>query len=433
MVGRAPGTTSPRSAATAVALLLAILALLAVPPAADAGPQPLEFRNATPEAGSTVPAGQVTIGVEVIGLEVGRVAMLLNTELIPLAREGAGKSVRVSATRVLAPGDYTVFVTAEDPFLGRWGHTWRFTVRHADPVPVGFSQVDARIQIVYPHGGAPVSEATRANVGVLLFTPGTRIPVPLDFDRPVRLWRAVNSDPAHPITAGTTRDLHAGTKVLREVDGMVFPAWEFNDVDVGPARLPGGKIAFFVSVDGLGTNSNVWVHGADPRTVFPEQDVPTAVWPWPGEGQNPALDSRIEIVYPHEGAPVGLAKFANIGADLFRSGTLDSVDPSRDPLVFLIRSLNAEVATPATVEPGWAAVGTRTMASTGGVVHPRWVFNSIDVSAANTSPNLIQFRAVVADPAIVTHPNVWAHGADARTFFPVQDVPSRSAEGSLPR
>ena len=71
-----------------------------------------------------------------------------------------------------------------------------------------------------------------------------------------------------------------------------------------------------------------------------------------------------------------------------------------------------------------------TVAADGVSPHPRWVHNDVDVSAATlgTPPNMILFRSIVDDPLVTTFPNVWAHGADVRTFFPVQDVPSRSCQ-----
>ncbi|MHB1414127.1 MAG: hypothetical protein ACYC1C_02650, partial [Chloroflexota bacterium] len=356
----------------------------------------------------------VTISVLASGAEVRDVAMFLNTEPVAVSREGTAGRPTISSQRILAPGEYAVRVVVDDAFYGVQSSTWHFTVRHDDAIPAGFSQVDAKIQIVYPHDNAPVTQAELANVGAYLFTPGTNIPVPFDFDRPVRLWRALNNNPAAPVAVGT--------KVTRTVQGVTFPGWEFNDVDVSAARDPNNKLFFFVTVDGIGTNSNVWVHGADPRTIFPFQDVPSAVGGW-----TDSLDAKIEIVYPHDDAPVSQAQLANIGVDIFAHGTLQSVDASRHPFVMLVRSLNAEVAT---LEQGHAGLGYPVTADTGGVEHPRWAFNDADVAAANTPSNLILFRTVVN--GATTFANVWAHGADVRTFFPVQDVPSRSAQETIP-
>ena len=398
------------------ALLLALGALspgvaLARPAAA------ITFSGLNPPPNSTVPAGEVTIAATATSNgTITRIDAALNTQ--PLSFEVGGPSASVAAAftgRILAPGEYNVFFIAEDSTGAVQSVSWRFTVRRTDPIPAGFMQVDAKIQIVFPHNNAPVTQANLANIGVLLFTPGTRIPVPCGFTGDVALWRAINNEPARPIAFGT--------RIIQQSGGLTFPQWVFNNIDVSAARDPNNKIFFFVTVnrEPFGTNSNVWVHGADPRTIFPFQDVPTAVVPWPDPFSQ--LDTKIEIVFPN--APqVSQATRANIGTDIFRLFTLQSVDFARNPFVFLIRANNADVAT------FGAANDQRITATTGGVAHPRWVHNNVDVSFATTGtpPNLILFRSLIGDPAFESFPNVWSHGSDVRTFFPIQDVPERSCQ-----
>ena len=55
-----------------------------------------------------------------------------------------------------------------------------------------------------------------------------------------------------------------------------------------------------------------------------------------------------------------------------------------------------------------------------------WIVNDIDASAANDPRNIMLFAALVQNR--ITHPTVWAHGADARTFFPQQDMPTSSCK-----
>jgi hypothetical protein len=50
-------------------------------------------------------------------------------------------------------------------------------------------------------------------------------------------------------------------------------------VDVAAARDPQNKLYFVVNVDGVQTRPNVWVHGVDARTYFPQMDVPTSPCP----------------------------------------------------------------------------------------------------------------------------------------------------------
>lgn len=368
----------------------------------------ISFANLAPAPGSLVPSGSRTVAASVASPNgVTQLGLLLNTE--PLHFESGNQEtnqIGVSAKRSLAPGQYTATLVAADTAGNRATATWIFQTQ-GPSIPTDFSQVDARVEIVYPYNGAPVAEAERANIGVFLFTPGTLVPVPCSFAPAVRLWRARNAEPAQPVATGV--------RVLRNEGGLTFPAWEFNDVDVSAARDAKNKLFFFVTVDGMGANSNVWVHGADPRTNFPQQDVPTAVGSWSQE-----VDARVEIVYPFEDAPVSRARLANVGSDIFQHGQLVSVDSSRNPYVYLLRSVNTNV-------PVFAASAERLISATTGMTYPRWVFNQVDVSeaAAAASPgNVILFRTLV--DGVTTFPNVWSHGSDVRTYFPVQDVPAES-------
>ena len=141
-------------------------------------------------------------------------------------------------------------------------------------VPVGCAsgvpdQVDAKIEIVWPHGGLPVDQATKVNVGTYLFVRGTMQSVPEHWSPVVRLWRSLNN--------GYEEQVAIGQKVVKQVGGLTFPMWEFNDIDVSAARDPLNKYYFRVTVDGVDGRSNIWAHGADARTYFPEQDVPSGM------------------------------------------------------------------------------------------------------------------------------------------------------------
>lgn len=273
--------------------------------------------------------------------------------------------------------------------------------------------IDAKVEIVFPHDAAgnaqPVTGAPLANIGVDLFSPGTLAPVACNFPNTVRLFRSINNQPAQSIAVGERQVL--------TMDGTTFPQWVFNNVDVSPAIDPNNKVFFFVQIDGISTNSNTWSHAADPRTFFPQQDVPSGVGP-----AGASLDAKIEIVFPHDvlgnPRPVTEATLVNLGIDLFNSGTLQSVSADFNSPVRLIRSLNTNVAAPL---PG---VGQRMIVTTGGVSHPRWVFNNVDVTQATQPPNNYSFRAVV--DGMTSFPNVWVHGAESRTIFPLMDVPSQS-------
>ena len=128
--------------------------------------------------------------------------------------------------------------------------------------------LDARIQIVWPHGGAAVEQANLANISADLFAPGTRVAlVPSGsgagaWKPAVWLVRALNNDAGVRVASGAPRRDGAGVH------------WDFNDVDVSAARDPQSKLHFWCEVDGVLTHSNFWTHGVDARTYLPNPDVP---------------------------------------------------------------------------------------------------------------------------------------------------------------
>lgn len=262
------------------------------------------------------------------------------------------------------------------------------------PVTGAPSAVDAKIQIVWPHDGAPVSQANLANVGTYLLQKGTLKPTPCQWRPNVQLWRAVNNGPARLVGSAS---LQGGTLT-----------WEHNNVDVSPARDPQNKVFFYVSVEGFSWRSNVWAHAADARTYFPKADVPTGV----GAVTGP-VDAKIEIVWPHGGLPVSLATKANITANLFLPDTLTSVPPDWNPTVRLWRALNNGVAE----EVG---TGYKRLVTANGITYPVWDFNNVDVSAARNAANKYYFYLTV--DGVQAYSNVWAHGVDARSIVPKKDT-----------
>jgi len=232
-------------------------------------------------------------------------------------------------------------------------------------------------------------------------------PPACDWNPSVKLWAALNVQPARLVAAGQKR--------MVTVDGHTFPVWDFNDVDVSAARDPANKLTFFTTVDGVRTLHNVWAHAVDARTVFPQADVPAGTI-----NRAPlALDSRIEIVWPHDSLPPEKATLANITAYLFAKDTLLAIAPgtSWTPTVRLHWSLNAETEK----APGTGIIGVpRTITASNGVKFLAWDFNDVDISAARESLNRLYFWVSVDD--VATFPNVWAHGVDARTVFPQPDV-----------
>lgn len=273
-------------------------------------------------------------------------------------------------------------------------------------VHVPVSALDARIQIVWPQGNLPVTEAAKANIGVYLFEHGgTRAACPAPAGKPelpVTLWRSINNGVEEPIAAGQKKNSKAGD--------LTFPSWAFNDVDVSAAKDPASKIYFRVSVDGMPTYGNVWSHGADARTIFPRSDVPVAA-----QGVLTQVDAKIEIVWPQGDLPVQQANKANIGVYLFNRGTLQAPGLDWKPTVRLWRAIGTDEFEP-------IATGVWSTQHAGELTFPIWAFNDVDVSAAKDPANKIYFRVSV--DGVDSRSNVWSHAADARTIFPQPDVPT---------
>jgi YVTN family beta-propeller protein len=269
--------------------------------------------------------------------------------------------------------------------------------------------VRAKIEILWPHDTAPVQVATLANMTVYLMSPDSLDSVPCAWEPTVRLWRALNSEPAEPIAVGEKRMLSTA--------GRTFPVWDFNDVDISPAQSADNRLAFFATVDGVETRHNIWAHSIDARTIQANQNTPNDVLlTAPAE-----VDARIEIVWPHGGLQADRAQLANITAHLYAHGSLQAISPQAGwyPIVRLHRSVNTE--TDAGLES--SVVGRpRTILTERGVTFLAWDFNDVDIASAQDPMNTIYFWVSV--DAVQTYPNIWTHGSNARTVFPQTDVPN---------
>jgi hypothetical protein len=295
--------------------------------------------------------------------------------------------------------------------------------------------VDAKIEIVWPHDQlgrpAPVDKAESVNIEVYLFERGTLNPVACDFPNEVTLHRGTNPVPGPFATEPSPAQAwKTGQRIMREKDGKPFPVWVFNDI---PAGIWGGtdgpasikySYTFFVSVADADARTNVWVHAEDPRTYLPGA-VPRRV----GTEPPTAVDTYIAIVWPHDRQgmvrPVDQASLVNIGADIIGQESIGrrvfSVQPTFDRPVRLWRALNNGF-----LEPMATGTPMMTTAVDSGFTYtwPRWVFNDVDVAAAQNPQNKYYF-AVFVD-GMETNPTIWVHGADGRTILPQPDVPSRS-------
>ncbi len=305
--------------------------------------------------------------------------------------------------------EYTLEANAATLTHTRAGTTLVFPIAPAAPVTLRLrlSQTDAKIAILWPHGDAPVAEARLANLTAHLTFPGSRVAAPCDFMPTVTLWRALNNEPAEPIATGTRRPT--------EVNGRLAPVWDFNDVDVSAAQEPANKLYFSARPAGVPHRANVWVHGADARTYLPQPITATGTQRVTAKAPPAELDARIQIVWPHGGAPVAEASLANISADLFAHASLTALVPAEAgpagwaPAVWLVCAVNND--------PG-QRVAQGVPRRDGALVH--WDFNDVNVSQAREANSKLHFWIEVDGAR--TYSNFWTHGADARTYLPNPDV-----------
>jgi photosystem II stability/assembly factor-like uncharacterized protein len=283
----------------------------------------------------------------------------------------------------------------------------------------GRAGVDARIEVVWPPDFAPVTEADQANIGLRLFAPGSLAPPACGWQPKTTVWQAANTDPVELL----------GLAEQRSVDGQPFPYWNLNDVDVSRAKDPSQKLYFMVRVEGVDTATSVWAHGADPRTYFPQPDVPSGT---ATDGLD-AVDARIQIVWPHDEAgnprSVREGTLANVLVTFFKHGTRLSVPVDWQPAgLTLDGAWDQEVGKPLSSE------AVRSTRQAGAIAYPVWEFNNIPVARATVPADAAEgtgatlYLWVMAD-GVQTYPNIWAHGADSRTYFPVMDEP---VQGCVP-
>lgn len=130
----------------------------------------------------------------------------------------------------------------------------------------------------------------------------------------------------------------------------------------------------------------------------------------PGPQEPPeAIDARIDILWPHQFAPVSSAQEANLSLRLYASRTQVVPPCAWMPGVELWMARDAEplrrldAATQRTVE---------------GHPFPVWDVNDIDVTWANDPNHKLVFLARTAPGLAESFSSIWIHAADARTFFP---------------
>jgi len=265
-----------------------------------------------------------------------------------------------------------------------------------------------RISIVWPHDGhgnpTPVAKSRMVNVSVW---PSNQ--VACCQDPGLALLVARDNEPAEVVQP------YGRVQVIeRTVRGITFPSVEFNNIPANLAAEPGAKYRF-VLMDG----SNVWVHAADPRTIFAQQVVPAGY----SEPQPQELDARIQIVWPHDEQgrlrSVAEAPLVNIAVDLFAHGTLNSVPLDYEPeyLRLQVAQGNDALALQRDLLP------EKTTYTANGQAFPRWVFNNVPVEPGRQ----YHFAPYVVRPNNKGLPSwtftIWTHAADARTLLPNPEPP----------
>jgi hypothetical protein len=312
------------------------------------------------------------------------------------------------------PREYTLTHDAAPLPHARDGALLTFDIRPGQTVECRYATdqsvagVDAVLAILWPHGNAPVTEATLGNLTAYLLQPGTRWAVACDFAGEVTLWQAQNNEPARPAAIGTRR--------LAEFGGRRVPVWDFNDIDISAARDGATKLYFSARVAGVACRSNLWAHGSDARTYLPQPFQAELELPITAETAPAEVDARIQILWPHGGAAISQAGLANISVDLFLPGTRLRLAPATfgaawQPAVWLVRAVDNGVGERVArgaprIEPSGAA---------------HWDFNDVDVSPARNPASKVHFWIEVE--GVRAYSNFWTHGLDARTYLPNPEPP----------
>ncbi|HPL28810.1 MAG TPA: hypothetical protein PLG21_12225 [Anaerolineae bacterium] len=259
-----------------------------------------------------------------------------------------------------------------------------------------------RISIVWPHDGqghpTSVEQSRMVNVSVW---PSNQVAC---CQNPgFRLLVAKDNEPAQIV-------YQEGQVIERPAGGVTFPSLEFNNIPADLADNPSASYRFVV----LGEDTNVWVHAADPRTIFPQQVVPTGY----SEPRPLQVDARIQVVWPHDVqgrlCPVAEAPLVNIAVDLFAHSTLNSVPLDYEPHVLGLRI--AQGNGPLTLQPG--LLPQKITYTANGQAFPRWVFNNVPVEPGQP----YHFAPYVYEDLATDLPSwsctIWTHAANARTLLP---------------
>ncbi len=263
-------------------------------------------------------------------------------------------------------------------------------------------EVDARIEILWPHDFAPVTTATRGNLGIRLYAGRSQEVPPCAWMPSVEVWMAQDAQPLRRL----------GVATQRTMAGHPFPFWELNDVDLTWAQDPAHKLIFMVRIvpELVESRSTVWIHAADARTYLPNPPEPSGLT----TTAPAAIDAMLRVAWPHDeqnnAVPVEQANLLNLSAVLFAQGTQLALAPEHLPeRVWLVAALDNGVGRRLMVGEPRAVAGS-------GFVYTTYEFNNVDVSLARDPNHHWSFWLEV--PGRQASTNVWVHGIDGRTRAP---------------
>ncbi|NOX62560.1 MAG: hypothetical protein GXP42_11550 [Chloroflexi bacterium] len=212
-----------------------------------------------------------------------------------------------------------------------------------------------------------------------------RGPAAIEPDGPNVLALAI--DPENPAHWWAARD---GGGVYESVDAGV--TWEDVSADLGDALI----FSFAYTADGLVAGaSNIGLIARRPTAAA--QTVPDLV------------DARIEILWPHDFAPVEQAKAANLGLRLYRGRSQEVPPCAWQPPVEVWMARDAEPL---------RLLGEAEQRNVEGHPFPFWELNDVDVTWANDPTRKLIFLARVAPGLAESAASPWIHAADARTLLP---------------
>jgi hypothetical protein len=141
------------------------------------------------------------------------------------------------------PRDPNAYLVGGDP---------RILVEKVAPLP---STVDARVEVVF------VKDASTANITSVLLQPNSLQPVPCRWNPNVRLMSSVDGGPTTLVGSGARR--------LLNQDGLSYPVWDFNNVNISAVTL-GKSVDFWLDVAGVVTHATRWTYAnTPPATATP--------------------------------------------------------------------------------------------------------------------------------------------------------------------